>query len=149
MAPSIGAFCNHMKKQPSNQQIMQALQRGFKETEKGFEESKKDTDFLKQGFEESKKDVNVLKQGFKELQQNHELILESIRDFAELVPTKAEMYAKFDEMGEEIDVKLHTLKVELTQEIESVKLRQDNSAYRFELNALDKRVAKLETKATC
>jgi archaellum component FlaC len=116
-----------MKKQPSNQQIMQALQ-------KGFEETKKDTDFLKQGFAESKKDVNVLKKGFKELQQNHELILESIRDFAELTPTKEELYA---------------VKDELKDEIEQVKLRQDNVAYRFELNALDKRVAKLETKATC
>lgn len=81
----------------------------------------------------------------------HEEILKAIKDFAELTPTKNEVNDQLEnvknELTQVIDIKLEAVKTELKSEIESVKLRQDNVAYRFELNDLDKRVTKLETKA--
>jgi len=66
-------------------------------------------------------------------------ILKAINDFANETPSREEMNAKIDEVNNKIERNL-------TNEIESLKLKQDNAAYRFELNDLEKRVEKIETK---
>lgn len=75
-------------------------------------------------------------------------VLKSVRDFAEETPTKDEMNREFSNIREEMATKKELQGVEkrLTDEIESVKLRQDNVIYRFELNDLTKRVERIEEK---
>lgn len=69
-------------------------------------------------------------------------VLKAVNDFSYQTPSRDEMNTRFDEVNDKID----SVEQNLTNEIESVKLRQDNVAYRFELNDLEKRVDKIETK---